>query len=83
MKHASNKCEGERNMSAAAGVRIESAEIATRDEPLSLTLLELVEAVNDVTSSDDEVVATVRHMLQTGRIRLCGNFRGVPASVFG
>ncbi len=67
-------------MSAAASVRIENATI---NEPLSLTLLELVEAVNDVTSSDDEVVATVRHMLQTGRIRLRGNFRGVTVNVFG
>ncbi|MBW2290516.1 MAG: hypothetical protein JRG90_22250 [Deltaproteobacteria bacterium] len=66
-------------MSAAASVRIETTTI---HEPLSLTLLELVEAVNDFTSNDDEVVATVRHMLQTGRIRLCGNFRGVSASVF-
>jgi hypothetical protein len=69
-------------MSATASVRIDTAEIATRNEPLSLTLLELVEAVNDVTSSEAEVVATVRHMLQTGRIRLCGNFRGLPVSVF-
>ena len=67
-------------MSAAASVRIESATI---EEPVSLTLLELVEAVNDVASSDDEAVATVRHMLRTGRIRLCGNFRGVTVNVFG
>jgi len=67
-------------MSAAASVRIEKA---IAHEPMSLTLLELVEAVNDVTSSDDEVVATVRHMLRTGRIRLSGNFRGVPAGFFG
>jgi hypothetical protein len=66
-------------MRAAANVLIE---IQEANEPLSLTLLELVEAVNDVTSTDDEVVATVRHMLQSGRIRLCGNFRGMPASVF-
>jgi len=69
-------------MSAAASVRIDTAEIATRNEPLSLTLLELVDAVNDVTTSEAEVVATVRHMLQTGRIRLCGNFRGLPVSLF-
>jgi hypothetical protein len=67
-------------MSAAASIQIESAAL---HEPLSLTLLELVEAVNDVTSNDDEVVATVRHMLQTGRIRLCGNFRGVAVNTFG
>jgi len=68
-------------MSAAASVRIDTAEIATRNEPLSLTLLELVDAVNDVATNEAEVVATVRHMLQTGRIRLCGNFRGLPVSL--
>ena len=66
-------------MSAAANVLIE---IQESTEPLSLTLLELVEAVNDVTSTDAEVVATVRHMLQTGRVRLSGSFRGVSISTF-
>lgn len=67
-------------MSAAASVRIDGAAI---HEPLSLTLLELVDAVNDVTSNDIEAVATVQHMLQTGRIRLCGSFRGVEVNAFG
>lgn len=40
-----------------------------------MTLLELVQAVCDVTSDDREVVATVRHMLRSGRVRLSGNFR--------
>ena len=40
------------------------------------TLLELVGAICDVTSIDEEVVATVLYMLHTGRVRLCGNFRG-------
>ncbi len=66
-------------MRAAANVL---TEIQEANEPLSLTLLELVEAVNDVTMTDDEVVATVQRMLLSGRIRLCGNFRGMPASVF-
>jgi hypothetical protein len=41
-----------------------------------VTLLQLVEAICDVTSSDEEVVATVLHMLRSGCVRLCGNFRG-------
>jgi hypothetical protein len=45
-------------------------------EPVSVTLLELVGAVSDVTEDDQEVVATVLHMLRSGRARLCGNFRG-------
>lgn len=66
-------------MSAAADVRIETT---TETEPLSVTLLELVDAVNDVTENESEVVATVQHMLQSGRVRLCGSFRDLPVSIF-
>jgi len=52
------------------------------DEPLHVTLLELVEAVSDVTDSEVEVVATVVHMLESGRVCLSGNLRGVPISSF-
>jgi len=45
------------------------------DEPEQLTLLELVRAVSEETDDESEVVATVRHMLLSGRVRLCGNFR--------
>jgi len=41
-----------------------------------VTLLELVEAVSSVTDDDDEVVATVSHMLRSGTVTLSGNFRG-------
>ena len=44
-------------------------------DPLSLTLLDLVASVSDVTGDEREVVATVLHMLRSGRVRLCGNFR--------
>ena len=46
---------------------------------VDVTLLELVNAVCDVTDDDGEVVATVLHLLSTGRVRLCGNFRGAGA----
>jgi len=42
------------------------------------TLLELVSAISETTEDDQEVVSTVLHLLETGRVRLCGNFRGVP-----
>jgi hypothetical protein len=48
-------------------------------EPLSVTLLEVVRAIGEVTEDDREVVATVLHLLATGQIRLCGNFRGAGA----
>lgn len=52
-----------------------------RTETMSLpavetTLLELVRAVSEITSDDREVVATVMEMLHSGRVRLCGSFRG-------
>jgi hypothetical protein len=45
-------------------------------EPEDVTLLQLVEAICDETEDDDEVIATVRHMLRAGLVRLCGNFCG-------
>jgi hypothetical protein len=52
--------------------------ILFRDVPEArpTTLLELVQAVCEVTTDDREVVATVRHMIRNGRVRLTGNFRG-------
>ncbi len=40
------------------------------------TLLDLVKAVSDYASSDAEIVATVVHMVNSGMVQLCGNFRG-------
>jgi len=52
------------------------------EEAQQLTLLELVRAVGEVTDDEDEIVATVLHMLQSGRVRLCGNFRDHEADLF-
>lgn len=40
------------------------------------TLLELVCAVQDVAPTDDEVVATVGALVNSGRVYLTGSFRG-------
>jgi hypothetical protein len=40
------------------------------------TLLELVRVVNEFAVSEAEVVATVTHLVRSGRVRLGGNFRG-------
>lgn len=40
------------------------------------TLLDLVQAVADESEDEREVVATVLHLLRSGRVRLTGNFRG-------
>ena len=47
-------------------------------EARAATLLELVTAICESTEDDQEVVATVLHLLDTRRVRLCGNFRGRP-----
>ncbi len=47
-----------------------------------VTLLELVQTLCDETNDDDEVVETVRHLLSSGQVRLCGNFRYVAPSTF-
>lgn len=46
------------------------------------TLLELVQAIGEVTADDREVVATVIHLLESGQVRLCGNFRDQPIALF-
>ena len=46
------------------------------------TLLELVSALSEVADDDAEVVAVVLDLLASGRIRLCGNFRGSRADDF-
>jgi hypothetical protein len=40
------------------------------------TLLDLVTAVNEVSNNEDEVIATVVHLVNSGAVRLCGTFRG-------
>ncbi len=64
----------------ATGVSIQVLDAVP--EALEVTLLELVQAICDETSDDREVVETVRHLLSSGQVRLCGNFRYVAPSTF-
>ena len=43
---------------------------------LRSTLLELVKAVSDSAETDTETVATVVYLVNSGRVQLCGTFRG-------
>ena len=43
----------------------------------NVTLLDLVSTVANYARSDQEVIATVAYMVNSGRVRLCGNFKGV------
>ena len=51
-------------------------------EPLATTLLDLVEAVSDVSNNEHEVVATIAYMLRSGRVRLTGCLRNAPREAF-
>lgn len=51
-------------------------EIACMPVANESTLLELVCIVNEYAASEAEVVATVTHLVRSGRVRLRGNFRG-------
>ena len=42
----------------------------------NMSLLDLVKAVSDHARSETEVIATVVYLVNSGRVRLCGNFKG-------
>jgi hypothetical protein len=64
----------------ATGLSIQS--LNASPEYSEVTLLELVQAICNETSDDREVVETVRHLLNSGQVRLCGNFRYSTPSTF-
>ena len=47
-----------------------SVQLSQDDQPHDCTLLEVMMAVSEVTEDDAEVLATVSHMLKSGRVRL-------------
>jgi hypothetical protein len=42
----------------------------------NLTLLDLIQAVSEVTANDQEIMATVADLINSGQVRLCGNAAG-------
>ena len=69
-------------MSAAPTTLLRDDGFDAESDAIDTTLLELVGALCEVTRDDREVVATVQHLLETGRVRLTGNFREHPAKAF-
>jgi len=53
-----------------------------RQQPVDVTLLELVTAVTDVSENEQEVIATVAHMLESGSIKLRGCLRDESRELF-
>lgn len=59
---------------------VHAIETGVEEVPTELTLLELIDAVSEVSDTEQEVIATVSYMLNSGRIRLAGNFKDEPAA---
>jgi hypothetical protein len=51
-------------------------EDTTMATPRQATLLELVQTISDYAATEDEVVATVAYLVNSGKVLLCGNFAG-------
>ena len=62
----------------AAAVTLTTQAQPAYADSLEVTLWELVWAVSQVADNEREVIATVAHMLETGSVRLVGNFRDCP-----
>lgn len=52
-----------------------ASEVSTETQA-QLTMLDLIEAVAEVTDSETELVSVVAHLINSGRVRLIGSFRG-------
>jgi len=63
---------------AARKLALASAE---EGDPQTLTLLDLVTAIVDSGATEAEVVTTVARLVNSGRVRLVGNFRGADVRV--
>jgi hypothetical protein len=84
MKDASSDREGRvaregKGMTEAARRRALAAAQSGRAQ--TLTLLDLVAAIVDSGASETEVVATVTRLVNQGRVRLVGNFRGADVRI--
>jgi hypothetical protein len=49
----------------------------------NMTLLDLVMAVSEHAPSEAEVIATVASLVNSGQVRLCGNFKGTRFDLRG
>ena len=48
---------------------------------IECTLLDLIQTINRTTEDDQEVVATVVSLVNSGQVRLCGNFAGAKITL--
>jgi hypothetical protein len=48
-----------------------------------LTLLDLIQAVSEVAANDQELLATVAHLINSGQVRFCGDAAGATIDLLG
>ena len=60
---------------------LKTEEIAAMILRRTCTLLELVQTVTESARNDEEVVATIAYLINSGRVRLCGTFAGAKIAV--
>jgi predicted nucleic-acid-binding protein len=65
-----------------SAIAIGTQSLATPSRVTETTLLELVKAVSEVARDEREIVAVVVDLLERGKARLVGNFRGVAPDIF-
>jgi hypothetical protein len=66
---------------AEAAMKLSRRARVDRAEESAITLLDLVAALAEVAESDDEILAAVSELINSGRVRLIGNFRGADVLV--
>ena len=65
-----------KNQTVAEPIRIEESDSKAR-EPAYLTLCDLIATVSELTEEDDQLTAKIiAHMLNSGKVKLIGSFRG-------
>lgn len=79
--------ESENQFRARQADAIQANATVSRQEytPYRTTLLDLVTSLQDTGRSDVDVVNMVSNLVNSGRVRLCGNFAGqeIPAEPLG
>ncbi len=71
------------SQAAANLAELEQLEVepALQDAPRVTTLLDLVAAVVDSSSTDEEVIATIKSLINSGKVTLVGEFLGADVKV--
>lgn len=51
------------------------------ETPTHTTLLDVIQSVNESAGNEQEAVATVTYLINSGRVRLCGTFAGAKINI--